>query len=91
MESTYDKLADSNKKVLDNYNTWCAASTHNGEEHFILKTHLEIKKKYSNILTIIIPRHVDRAVYIKNLSDKFNLKTQILNENDLIEVVVGNR
>ncbi|MBL6857825.1 MAG: 3-deoxy-D-manno-octulosonic acid transferase [Pelagibacteraceae bacterium] len=84
VESTYDKLADSNKKVLDNYNTWCAASTHNGEEHFILKTHLEIKKKYSNILTIIIPRHVDRAVYIKNLSDKFNLKTQILNENDLI-------
>ena len=79
-----DELINSNKKILDNYKTWCAASTHNGEEHIIFKTHLEIKKRFKNILTIIIPRHINRSLDIKNLSNKFNLNTQILNENDLI-------
>jgi 3-deoxy-D-manno-octulosonic-acid transferase len=82
--STLDELNDSNKKILDNYKTWCAASTHNGEELIFLKTHIEIKKKFKNILTIIIPRHVGRSLGIKNLATKFNLNTQILNDNDLI-------
>jgi 3-deoxy-D-manno-octulosonic-acid transferase len=84
-QSERDELQNSNKKVLDNYKTWCAASTHKGEEHIVLKTHLEIKKKYKNILTVIIPRHVNRSFYIKNLSKKFNLNAQILNDDDLID------
>ena len=80
----FDEINDSNKKVLNNYKTWCAASTHVGEELFILKTHVEIKKKYDNVLTIIIPRHVERSFFIKKLSKKFNFTAQILNENDLI-------
>ena len=84
-QSERDELQNSNKKVLDNYKTWCAASTHKGEEHIVLKTHLEIKKKYKNILTVIIPRHVNRSYYIKNLSKKFNLNAQILNDDDLID------
>ena len=82
--STSDELKDSNKKILNNYKTWCVASTHDGEELIFLKTHVEIKKKFKNILTIIIPRHVGRSLDIKNLAAKFNLKTQILNDNDLI-------
>jgi len=80
-----DELTDSNKKQLNNFKTWCAASTHSGEELIVLKTHLEIKKKYENILTIIIPRHISRSHHIKNLSNKFNLNSQILNNNDLID------
>jgi len=49
-----------------------------------LKTHVEIKKKYNNILTIIIPRHIDRVLDIKKLSKKFNLKSQILTHNESI-------
>jgi 3-deoxy-D-manno-octulosonic-acid transferase len=79
------ELTDSNKKILNNFKTWCAASTHDGEELIVLKTHLEIKKKYDNILTIIIPRHVDRASYVKNLSNKFNLKSQIISDDSLID------
>ncbi len=82
--STSDELKDSNKKILNNYKTWCVASTHDGEELIFLKTHVEIKKKFKNILTIIIPRHVGRSLDVKNLAAKFNLKTQILNDNDLI-------
>ena len=84
-QSERDELQNSNKKVLDNYKTWCAASTHKGEEHIVLKTHLEIKQKYKNILTVLIPRHVNRSFYIKNLSKKFNLNAQILNDDDLID------
>jgi 3-deoxy-D-manno-octulosonic-acid transferase len=83
-KNTLDELVISNKKILDNYKTWCASSTHNGEELIVLKTHLEIKKKYKNTLTIIVPRHINRSLDIKNLSNKFNLKSQILNENDII-------
>ena len=83
-KSISSELADSNKKILNNFKTWCAASTHNGEELIVLKTHLEIKKQYKNILTIIIPRHIDRSNHIKNLSIKFNLNAQILNNDSLI-------
>jgi 3-deoxy-D-manno-octulosonic-acid transferase len=79
-----DELNDSNKKILNNFKTWCAVSTHEDEEIVILKTHLEIKKEYGNILTIIIPRHINRSSSVKNLSNKLNLNTQILNDGDLI-------
>ena len=85
VQNSLDELKDSNKNILNNYKTWCAASTHKGEEEIVLKTHIELKKKYENILTIIIPRHVSRSFYIRNLSKKFNLNAQILNDEDLID------
>jgi len=84
VKNTSNELKDSNKKSLNHFKTWCAASTHNREELIILKTHLEIKKKYDNVLTIIVPRHIDRSSYIKKLSYKFNLNSQIFNDDDLI-------
>ena len=84
VQCSTDKLEDANKKILNNFTTWCAASTHKEEEYTILKTHIELKKKINNILTIIVPRHVGRSPYIKNLSEKFDLSAQILNENNLI-------
>jgi len=79
------ELRKSNLKILNNFKVWCAASTHEGEELVVLKTHLEIKKKYNNVLTIIIPRHISRAHHIKKLTDKFNLNSQVLNDGDKID------
>ena len=84
VKNLINEIKHSNKKILDNYKTWCAASTHYGEELMILKTHLEIKKKYNNVLTIIIPRHINRSPYIANLSKKLNLNSQVLNSEDSI-------
>ena len=81
-----DELENYNKKIFNNFKTWCAASTHGDEELIVLKAHLEIKKKIDNILTIIIPRHINRSSYIKNLANKFNLTSQILNDGDLINI-----
>ena len=79
-----DFIQPLNVKILDTLKVWCAASTHNEEEIIAIKTHLEIKKKFKNILTIIIPRHISRVPYIKTLTTKFNLSSQILNNYDLI-------
>jgi 3-deoxy-D-manno-octulosonic-acid transferase len=84
IKSILSDIKDPNKKILNNYKTWCAASTHTGEDLIVLKAHIEIKKKYNNVITIIIPRHIDRSFQIKSLSKKLNLNSQILNENDLI-------
>ena len=86
IKNKVENFNESNLKILNNFKIWCAASTHNGEEHFILSTHVELKKRYKNILTVIIPRHINRTSDIKNLSTKFNLNTQILNDNDLINL-----
>tara|TARA_Y100001970_G_scaffold286034_2_gene407213 strand:+ start:37 stop:1311 length:1275 start_codon:yes stop_codon:yes gene_type:complete len=71
--------------TLGKYKTWCAASTHEGEELLCLKTHLEVKKKFKNLLTIIVPRHIHRVNDIKKLSDKLKLKSQVLNTDEKIK------
>ncbi|WP_415323003.1 3-deoxy-D-manno-octulosonic acid transferase [Candidatus Pelagibacter sp. Uisw_127] len=48
-------------KNLKNKKIWCASSTHSGEEIICSKVHLNLKKKYKNLLTIIIPRHIHRV------------------------------
>jgi len=49
-----------NKKII-----FSAISTHKGEELFCGKVHANLKKKYKNIISIIIPRHIHRAHEIK--------------------------
>ena len=53
---------------------WCASSTHETEEKLCGNIHNELKKSYKNLLTIIIPRHINRAQYIKNELENINLK-----------------
>ena len=43
------------------YKIFIAASTHETEELFAAKTHIILKKKNKNIITIIIPRHINRV------------------------------
>jgi 3-deoxy-D-manno-octulosonic-acid transferase len=54
---------------IENRKIWCAASTHPTEEFFCASAHSIIKKNDKNILTIIIPRHVER---IKSIINEFN-------------------
>ncbi len=65
------------KKFLSNKKIWCASSTHKNEELFCGKIHIELKKKYNNLLTIIIPRHVDRVKSIKSNLNDLNLKVHL--------------
>ena len=83
-----------NKDLLRKNKIWFALSTHNGEERMCLQVHLNLKNKFKNIITIIAPRHVDRVKKIKNLCDKYNLSTQIIEKEDQIlenkEIIIIN-
>ena len=58
------------KKFVKNKKTWCASSTHNTEELICGLVHKNLKKKYKNLLTFIIPRHIERTdAIIKELND----------------------
>jgi 3-deoxy-D-manno-octulosonic-acid transferase len=57
--------------------TWCASSTHETEEFFCGMIHNKLKKKYKNLLTIIIPRHIERVQNIEENLKKLNLKVHL--------------
>jgi 3-deoxy-D-manno-octulosonic-acid transferase len=66
-----------NKKILKRlakYKVWVAASTHEGEELFAAKAHILLKEKEKNLITIIIPRHINRVDKIVNELKNLNLK-----------------
>ena len=65
------------KNFLLKKNSWCASSTHYNEEKYCALTHLKLKKKYKDLLTIIIPRHVDRINKIKNELENLNLNIHL--------------
>jgi len=72
-----NKFTKLDKTLLKNLNLkkiWCASSTHPGEEIICANTHLNLKKKYKNLLTIIIPRHVHRVNEIVDEIKNLNLK-----------------
>ena len=48
-------------KNINHKKIWCASSTHPGEEIICVNAHINLKKKYKNLLTIIIPRHIHRV------------------------------
>jgi len=79
------KLNDDFYDKIKNRKIWCAASTHPTEEIFCAKTHLELKKTYKDILTIIIPRHISRIKKIYEDLSLLNLKIAIYTKNKEIK------
>jgi 3-deoxy-D-manno-octulosonic-acid transferase len=61
-----------------------AASTHPGEEEIVLNTHVKLSEKYPKLLTIIAPRHVNRANEIIKLAKNRNLKCSLRSKNQII-------
>ena len=89
-----EEIENENSDLLLKSRFWVAASIHKEEDLFCLKTHLELKKNYNDIKTILAPRHLDRVKKIKSLFESFGIKTQILNSNERIlndtEVIIIN-
>ena len=63
--------------LINSRKTWCASSTHYNEEEFCGKAHIRLKKKFKNLLTIIIPRHINRIDSIKTQLNNLNLKVHL--------------
>ena len=62
------------QEYFKNRKVFCAASTHYNEEKIIGKLHLKLKKKFKNIITILVPRHINRSEDIKKELEKLKLK-----------------
>ena len=65
-----------NKKII-----FSAISTHDREEIFCGKVHSNLKKKYRNIISIIIPRHIHRANEIKEQLNSNDLNVHLHSSN----------
>jgi len=52
-----------------------ALSTHNTEEEFCIKAHISLKIKYPTLLTLIIPRHINRIQIIEGIVKKLKLNS----------------
>ena len=73
-----DNIINKNlKSQLKSKKIWVASSTHADEEIFCANTHVKLKKKYKNLMTIIIPRHVHRVNEIIPEIEKMNLKVTL--------------
>ena len=77
LENEKNEIDNSLKNFIRTKKVWCASSTHESEEKFCGNVHKIIKRKYKNLLTIIIPRHVERVDSIKNELQKLDLKVHI--------------
>ena len=76
-----DKLKEINKKYFKNKKVLCSASTHHNEEEIFANLHIKYKKKIPNLITIIIPRHIERTNEITQMLDKKKLKFAKHSEN----------
>ena len=72
-QSEFTKLEKTFLKNIDLKKIWCASSTHSGEEIICANVHKNLKKKYENFLTIIIPRHIHRVSKIVDEIKSLNL------------------
>ena len=76
-----DKFKEINKKYFKNKTILCTASTHHNEEEIFADLHIKYKKKIPNLITIIIPRHIERTDEIAKMLDKKKLRYDKHSEN----------
>ena len=81
----YKNQDDRQLTLISKNKVWCAISTHPDEEIFCAKVHQILKKTYTNLVTIIIPRHIYRTKKIFLDLKKMGLSVQIKNENQNID------
>ena len=61
------------KEFFSKKTFWCAGSTHDTEELFCINVHNKLKKKYKNLVSIIIPRHINRKSELISLFEENDL------------------
>ncbi len=73
------------KKLARKKIMFSAISTHKNEELFCGKVHSNLKVKYKNIISIIIPRHVERAGEIKKELNLNKLNVHLHSSNKSVK------
>jgi 3-deoxy-D-manno-octulosonic-acid transferase len=61
---------------------WLAASTHEGEEEIIFEAHINLKQKYPNLITFIVPRHPTRGLELADQARSLGLNVGLRSKGD---------
>lgn len=69
-----------NKLFSDRY-VWIIASTHKGEEAIFFELYTQLKKIIPELLLLVVPRHPERFVEVKELAEKRQLVTCMRSSN----------
>jgi len=89
LDSQNDFNINSKQRII-----FIALSTHDTEEKLCLKAHISLKLKYPNIITIIIPRHINRITKIEKIVRKLKLnfltQDSLSNINDNTDILIIN-
>ncbi|WP_295814808.1 lipid IV(A) 3-deoxy-D-manno-octulosonic acid transferase [uncultured Nitratireductor sp.] len=64
--------------------TWAAVSTHQGEEAIAADVHEKLKARHPDLLTIIVPRHPERADGLEEEFTERGLKVARRSRNDTV-------
>jgi 3-deoxy-D-manno-octulosonic-acid transferase len=81
------------KKELGGRPVWFAASTHPGEEVLVFEAHKTLKKDYPDLLTILVPRHIERAPALCELAAQEGIKAVLRTDSPSLkecELYIGN-
>ena len=55
-----------------------AGSTHEGEEEAVLQAFLEIRRRYPEMILVLVPRHVERTPRVERLLSRYGLDNFVL-------------
>ena len=86
IENVKNKNDDIDKRLklqFKKHKICVAASTHANEELFAAKTHMILKKKNKKLITVLIPRHINRLNEINN--ELKTLKLKIINHSSKVK------
>ena len=84
-KNNQDHVTKSLKNKFRNFKVWCAASTHNDEEILIGRLHKRLKKTEKKLITIIIPRHINRTNEIIDALNNLDLNCITHSSNQKIQ------
>ena len=71
-------------KQIGSRTFWLASSTHNDEEYKIGRMHKNLKNKFKDLLTIIVPRHPNRGEEVQEKLNELGLKSALRSKDQKI-------
>ncbi|MCB2108608.1 MAG: 3-deoxy-D-manno-octulosonic acid transferase, partial [Rhodobacteraceae bacterium] len=63
---------------------WVAASIHPGEDRIIFRVHQSVRKQFSDLLTVVVPRHPDKMAEMVKAGKELGLNFAIRSRGDAI-------
>lgn len=72
------------RAVLGNRPVWLAASTHPGEDEMVGQIHLALKAGFPDLMTLVVPRHPNRADAIRTALESRQLTVAQRSRNEAL-------